>query len=232
MQEHLRQKQMKLNQPGHDFYTSRGTHVYFKNQIENPDISPEAVVASVEEKIPDHLLSEMEMIIIGHFKEFEERYISAFYKDGILHISNVQESEEDLIDDIVHEIAHSIETPYGYEIYADQRIKSEFLQKRGSLYNKLNALGYKAPKNWFTNTEYDEDFDNFLFQTVGRDKLRMICTGLFINAYAATSLREYFATGFTDFYLYANKTLLKTISPVLAQKLFFLHDIKNLDESI
>ena len=92
------------------------------------------------------------------------------------------------------------------------------------------ALGYKAPNVWFTETEYNEELNNFLFETVGENKLEMICTGLFINAYAATSLREYFATGFADFYLHASKGLLKMVSPVLVQKLFFLNDIKNLDE--
>ena len=41
--------------------------------------------------------------------------------------------------------------------------------------------------------------------------------GLFINPYAATSLREYFATGFTDFFIQSDHKFLKTVSPVLIQ---------------
>jgi hypothetical protein len=214
-----------------DFYTSRGTHVYFKDDLENDEIDTERVVAKVESAIPDHLLSELEMIIIGWFDEFEERNINAFYKDGILHVSNIQDNEKDMFDDFVHEIAHSIESPYSYEIYGDHEVRDEFLRKRTLLHDKLWALDYKAPREWFLNTEYDKEFDNFLFSTVGKDKLRLICTGLFISAYAAVSLREYFATGFTDYYLYPNHNFFKKVSPQLYKKLTFLNEIKNLDSA-
>ena len=105
------------------------------------------------------------------------------------------------------------------------------LRKRKILHDKLWALGYKAPLEWFMNSEYDEEFDNHLRETVGRDKLRMICTGLFINAYAPISLREYFATGFTDFYMYPNHNFLQKISPALTKKLMMLQDIKDLDNA-
>ena len=51
------------------------------------------------------------------------------------------------------------------------------------------------------NVEYDEEFDMFLYEDIGYDKLATLMQGLFINPYAATSLREYFATGFTDFFM-------------------------------
>ena len=54
-------------------------------------------------------------------------------------------------------------------------------------------------------------------------KLALLLQGIFINAYAPTSLREYFATGFTDFYLEPDHTLLSSISPALYEKLIFLH---------
>jgi len=231
MLQHLQQKQKQLQEMNSDFYTSLGTHVYFKDQLDNSNIDIEDIIAQVESKIPSHLLNEFEVIVIGHFDEFEERDITAFYKDGILHISNSQEDDADLVQDVVHEIAHSLESPYGYEIYGDQNIKDEFLRKRKILHDKLWALGYKAPLEWFMNSEYDEEFDNHLRETVGRDKLRMICTGLFINAYAPISLREYFATGFTDFYMYPNHNFLQKISPALTKKLMMLQDIKDLDNA-
>ena len=43
--------------------------------------------------------------------------------------------------------------------------------------------------------------------------------GLFISPYAATSLREYFATGFTDFFMEPDHRLLKSISPILYKKI-------------
>jgi len=227
MLQHLKQKQKQLQEMRSDFYTARGTHVYFNDDLVNGDIDVESVVAKLEGVVPEHLLSELEMIIIGWFDEFEDRNINAFYKDGILHVSNIQTNEKDMLDDVVHEIAHSIESPYGYEIYGDNKIKTEFLYKRKHLHDKLWALGYKVPLKWFMETEYDKEFDEFLFETVGRDKLRMICVG-----YAPTSLREYFATGFTDFYLYPNHTFLQKISPALTEKLLLLQDAKNLDTAL
>jgi len=231
MLQHLKQKQKQLQEMRSDFYTSRGTHVYFKDHLENEDIDVERVIAKAESAIPEHLLSEFEVVVIGWFEEFEDRNINAFYKDGVLHISAEQDNEKDMLDDIIHEIAHSVEETYGYEIYADQNIKDEFLRKRKILHDKLWALGYKVPLEWFMDTEYNKEFDEFLFYKVGRDKLRMICTGLFINAYAPISLREYFATGFTDFYLHSNHNFLKKISPILAKTLMSLQDEENLDNS-
>ena len=231
MLQHLKQKQKQLLEMRNDFYTARGTHVFFKDQLENEDIDVERVVAKAESAIPDHLLAEFEMIVVGWFKEFEDRDINAFYKDGVLHVSSVQDDEADMFDDIVHEIAHSVEEIYGYEVYGDQNIRDEFLRKRQILHDKLWALGFKAPSQWFMDTEYDREFDEFLFEKVGKDKLRMICMGLFINAYASVSLREYFATGFTDYYLHQNHGFLAKVSPALAKKMNFLQDVKNLDNS-
>jgi len=232
MLQHLIQKQKQLQEMRSDFYTSRGTHVYFKDDLTNDEIDVERVVAKVESALPEHLLSELEMIVVGWFEEFEERHINAFYKDGILHVSNAQDDEEDMYDDIIHEVAHSVEDVYGYEIYQDGKIKEEFLNKRKRLHDKLWALGFKAPEQWFMEVEYNKEFDAYLLQKVGYDKLRMICTGLFINAYAPTSLREYFATGFTDFYLYSDHSLLKKMSPALYRKLMVLQDAKNLDNMV
>lgn len=226
---YIKQKQTLMNEQQIDFYTPLGLHVYFKDKLENPDINVQDVINSVEEKIPNHLLSHVEMIIIGWFKEFDERNINAFYKDAILHVSNVQDDVDDMVDDIVHEVSHALEENYGYEIYGDSKIKNEFLQKRERLYHELWSLGYKLPKAVFMELEYNKEFDDFLFKTVGYDKLGIIVTGLFINPYAPTCLREYFATGFTDFYMNSDHATLKTVSPELYKKLILLHDEKTLD---
>tara|TARA_A100001515_G_C4542936_1_gene200805 strand:- start:203 stop:865 length:663 start_codon:yes stop_codon:yes gene_type:complete len=212
-----------------DFYTPSGLHVYFKDKLENYDIDIENVVNSVEEKVPNHLLSHVEMIVVGWFPEFEERNINAFYKDAILHVSNEQDDVDDMVDDIIHEVAHALEENYGYEIYGDSKIKNEFLKKRERLHQELWSIGHKIPESVFRDVEYNQELDNFLFKTVGYDKLGIICTGLFINPYAPTSLREYFATGFTDFYMSEDYSTLKTISPQLYNKIIMLHEQNFLD---
>ena len=129
----------------------------------------------------------------------------------------------------MHEISHSLEGPYGYEIYGDEEIKNEFILKREHLYNILWKSGFKAPRSFFNNLDYDKEFDKFLYQDIGYGKLSTLIRGLFINAYAATSLREYFATGFTDFYLHSDHSGLQQVSPKLYKKLLMLHDPKKLD---
>jgi len=225
----LREQQKKLMQAPSNFYTPRGTHVYFKDALLNKEIDVERVVARLENSLPEHLLSDLEMIVVGWFEEFEERNINAFYKDGILHVSNIQSSEEDLYDDLVHETAHSIENIYGYEIYSDYKIKEEFLRKREYLRNLLVSMGFSIPSKYFSEVEYNPDFDDILLKDVGYDKLGNICKGLFISPYAPTSLREYFATGFTDFYLNPDHGYLKKVSPELYKKILLLHNPKKLD---
>lgn len=226
---YIENKQNQLKNKQLDFYTPRGTHVYFKDKMDNESIDVEEVISSVESILPRHLMSDIEMIVVGWFDEFEERQINAFYKDAILHISNKQDDHQDMVDDIIHEIAHSVEEMFGYEIYGDMKIKNEFLNKRLRLYDELWGIGFKAPKTFFIDTEYDREFDDFLLNTVGYDKLSIICSGLFINAYAPTSLREYFATGFTDFYMNPqdHKTL-KVVSPDLFEKINLINQ-ENVD---
>tara|TARA_R100000808_G_scaffold23500_1_gene52223 strand:+ start:1030 stop:1725 length:696 start_codon:yes stop_codon:yes gene_type:complete len=224
----LQNKQKKLHEKS-DFYTPSGLHVYYKEPITNEDVDAESVIAKVEAALPDHLRMGVEMIIFGHFDEFNERSINAFYDSGTLYISNVQEDDADLYDDIIHEYSHSLEEQYGYEIYADQKLKDEFLRKRKHLHDILWKSGYKVPLSTYMNTELDPEFDKFLHQKVGYDKLSSLLMGLFISPYAATSLREYFATGFTDFYLYPDHNALSKVSPELYRKLIMLQKPETLD---
>jgi len=226
---YVQKSQSKLLETVSNFYTHTGIHVYFKDPLLNDEIDTEHVISKVEETLPSHLLSEIEMMIVGWFEEFEERKLNAFYKDGTLHISNAQDDEMDMYDDIVHEVAHSIETPLGYIIYGDEKIKNEFLRKRKYLHNILNSYGFEAPLSPFMNPEYDKEFDLFLYEKVGYDKLTNLTRGLFISPYATTSLREYFASGFTEYYLDSNHNYLKNVSPELYKKLLLLQEPEKLD---
>tara|TARA_Y100001963_G_C6791749_1_gene455875 strand:- start:4517 stop:5218 length:702 start_codon:yes stop_codon:yes gene_type:complete len=230
LKDYIQTSQKRINEQVTNFYTSTGIHVYFKDQLYDNKVDVEKAVSRLESLIPTQLLNEVEMIIIGHFDEFDERNINAFFKDGTIHVSNIQESEDDLLDDLIHETAHANETAYGYEIYGDSKIKDEFLTKRGHLYTLLWNAGFKAPKRLFLQTEYDHEFDHFLYQDVGYAKLSQIVNGMFISPYSPTSLREYFATGFTEFYLHPNDhSYLKRISPALYGKLEKINNIETLD---
>ena len=220
------QHRQKMLDESNNFYTPSGIHVFTKDQMLNNSVDLDTVIANLESKLPDHIRDGVEMIIIGHFEEFDERGINAFYKDGALYVSNIQDDNEDLLDDLIHETAHSVEEQYGMEIYADQKIKDEFLRKRIHLYNIIQNMGFEASRKMFLDVEYDQDFDEYLLQDIGYDKLSEILKGVMINPYAATSLREYFATGFTEFYLYPDSHgYLQKISPELYKKLAQLHKI-------
>ena len=225
---YIKEKQKKLNQKS-DFYTPSGLHVYYKDSIDNNDVDMEKVVSKFEASVPQHLRSEVEMIVVGIFEEFAERDINAFYKDGAIYVSNIQDDNQDLYDDLIHELSHSLESAHGYFIYGDERVKDEFLRKRRHLHDILWARGFKAPMAFFMDVEYNKEFDMFLYEKIGYDKLTSIMTGMFINPYAATSLSEYFATGFVEFYINNDHEYLKRLSPSLYEKILLIQKEESLD---
>ena len=229
LQHYILQRHQQLLERQMDFYTPTGIHVYVKDPIDNENVDLEKVVIHLEGTLPEHLLGEIEMIIIGNFPEFERRKLNAFYDGGTIYVSPDQDSNDDLYDDLVHEVAHSIEQPYGALIYQNGKLEQEFLEKRRPLHKVLWQLGYKIPENVFLNPEYDEEFDMFLLDKVGYDKLETLTQGIFVSPYATTSLQEYFATGFTEYFLDSNHSYLKQVSPQLYKKLLFLQDPEKLD---
>lgn len=222
MRKYLIEAQRRLENNQNQYYVFDNTHVYVKDNIispDNTDLSLQNVLQTISNKLPPHLLSNIEYIFVGWFDEFEDRDIDSFYKEGTLYISNIQHDESDMTDSIIHEIAHSLESPYGMEIYGDGKVQKEFVEKRKMLYYLLESAGYKVNLQKFLNTEYDEEFDNFLYHEIGYDKLAGFLTGLTINAYAITSIREYFATGFLEYYSAGVPTYLKKMSPQLFDKI-------------
>ena len=206
MLKHLQEIHQKSLKSNINFYTPAGLHVYFKDPVENKDVNVERVISKLEAKIPPHLFADIEMIIIGWFDEFAERDIN--------------------------EIAHATESEYGYNIYADEKIKDEFLRKRKHLHDILWSHGYKAPLSFFMDPEFSQEFDDFLHKKVGYEKLSPLLQGLFVSAYAATSLREYYATAFTEYYMDSNHNFLKNVSPQVYKKINNLQKPELLDNSV
>ncbi len=186
---------------------------------ELPDnINGQAIFKSIEDLIPSKFFVDLKGVEIGHHEMFDDRDANAVYKDGVFYITNKQENSADLIDDIIHEFAHHVEMLYPEEIYADQKVKKEFLKKRSELEFELRSEGYWTEDYDFHNLKYNREFDNYLYKRVGNKLLKMITTGMFVRPYASVSLREYFATGFEQYFL-GNKEKVKRISPELYNKL-------------
>jgi hypothetical protein len=181
------------------------------------DVSVHNVIEEIEQTIPPYLFEEVDTIIVGTFDFLDERDLEAIYKDGAIYISNRIINDRDLLENILHETAHSLESSMGYLIYGDSEINSEFLGKRMRLKSILNAEGIGTEYD-FSNTEYDPEFDKFLYEEIGYPTLRSLTNGLFHTPYAITSLREYWASGFEDYFL-GNRELLKRISPRLFNKI-------------
>ena len=182
-------------------------HIRFGNVpvIQNdklPDhIDTQAVFRSVENIIPSRFFDDLKAVEIGHQDIFANRDANAVYKDGVFYITNDQDDAADLIDDIVHEFAHHVEILYPEQIYSDQKLKKEFLKKRSELEFELRSEGYWTKEYNFKNLKYDNDLDNFLYKRVGKNLLNMMTAGMFVRPYSSVSLREYFGTGFEEYFL-------------------------------
>ena len=208
-------EQSLRNSPEKVFF--KKTTVLVKDPLpENVNI--DRVLSLLEKRIPEHLAYGIDMIYIGQFQEFVDRDINAAYKDGAIYVTNEQIDEDDMLDDITHEIAHACEEAYTSLIYADGKIQNEFVGKRRRLFEILRTEGYKVSLEDFLNTEYSREFDEFLYQEVGYDKLTFFTMGLFVSPYGATSYREYFANGFEHYFLNEPRYV-KVVSPAVYEKI-------------
>lgn len=206
------------------YVLSESISVFLKDRT--PDnVEIQKVLDKIEKTIPQHLFYGIDAIYIGQFKDLIDRSVNAIYDNGAIYATNLQDNNEDLLDDIVHEVAHAVEGTYGYEIYADGMLENEFLGKRMKMKNLLRYEGHPVEKYDFFDVDYSEEFDNFLYKDVGYVALNNITDHLFASAYGATSLREYFANGFEHFYLYNTKNISQT-SPVLFNKIQLLHSLE------
>jgi len=191
--------------------------VYVKDPLPK-DVDIDYVLKYIEKRLPAHLMHLIDAVYVGAFPFLKEKDINAIYMDNAIYVANDQSNEEDMIDDIIHETAHSVEEFAGEELYFDGEVEREFLGKRKRLCSLLAAEGFKIPSESCLELEYNEDFDQFLYQNVGYEALTNISMGLFYSPYAATSLREYFANGFEHYFL-GDKKYLKNISPLLYNKI-------------
>jgi len=171
--------------------------------------------AEVEETIPASLCSNLDVVYVGEIPELNGR--NALYSNGAIYMSSTEPTTFDMLENFVHELAHSLETVHGSQIYTDDLIQ-EFKAKRTTLYQMLKAKGYDVSERLFSFTEYNEKFDHFLSDEIGYPTLLNLTMGLFASPYGATSIQEYFANGFEKYYL-DNPGRVRIISPVLYEKI-------------
>tara|TARA_R100001509_G_C4866683_1_gene215277 strand:+ start:448 stop:1113 length:666 start_codon:yes stop_codon:yes gene_type:complete len=202
-----------------DMYSVSGIDVFIKDKLPE-DIDAEFVFNYVSSRLPAHLIDGVDIIYIGQFPRMKQKGINAYYEDGAVYVTNQQSDDMDMIDDIIHEIAHACEEMYMDQIYGDGAIVREFTAKRNNLAVILQTL-YEVPENFTYKVEYDKEIDNFLQNEVGYTVLNQLVTGIFPSAYAATSVNEYFARGFEEFFIGDRKNL-KNTCQVLYRVLYSL----------
>ena len=205
--------------------------IYYLNDIpvwtEDPlpdSIDLRQVLLDVAKRLPNIYLKYIQAVRIGIFEEMLEKELNALYKDGVLYVSNMQDNNTDMLDDIIHEIAHAVEEHHHDLIYGDEEVFLEFLGKRKRLHDLLKSEGYDVTIEQFLTTTYDYDFDMFLFQDIGYPVLETLTLGLFLSPYSVTSINEYFAVGFENFYM-DESNYMKKICPNLLEKLFYLDEL-------
>jgi hypothetical protein len=205
--------------------------IYYLNDIpvwtEDPlpdSINLRQVLLDVAKRLPNIYLKYIQAVRIGIFEEMLEKELNALYKDGVLYVSNMQDNDTDMLDDLIHEIAHAVEEHNNDLIYGDEQIFLEFLGKRKRLYELLKSEGYDVTIEQFLTTTYDYDFDMFLFQDIGYPVLETLTLGLFLSPYSVTSINEYFAIGFENFYM-DESIYVKKICPILLEKILYLDEL-------
>jgi len=204
---------MKRSRKLKDQYSMRGTQIYVNDQPPE-HINLEFVFDYIAARVPKRLLDSVDVIYVGDFPEFKERDINAFYDNGAIFITNDQEDDQDMIDDIIHEIAHAVEERFNDFIYSDSSIEREFMAKRETLFNLCQSYDLHPPKSMLVNSDFDQVIDDYLYLEVGYDVINDLVNGLFISAYAATSLSEYYARSFEE-WVFGHRDQVKKLSPAL-----------------
>ena len=208
-----------------DHYMLRNIDIYVKDQLPQ-DIDIDFVIRYVAKKLPDHVLRNIDIIYVGYFQDLVDRDVNALWQNGAIYITNKQDSEMDMIDDLIHEISHSNEKQYERIIYEDGKLEKEFLYRRKKLALILSDKGFGLPPGFIYNIDYDKAIDDYLYEKVTYDVLWQLVPGLFPSPYAVTSLREYWARGFEEFYM-GKREELKELAPILFSKLMQLHNLED-----
>ena len=123
---------------------------HFYGEVEVKD-----VISKIEKMMPPHLFDEVDMIIVDDFDFLRERELEALYKDGAIYLTPFLYSDHDVVENIVHEVSHSIEERLGRLIYGDGKLRKEFQTKRDTLARHLDAHNYDTSGLDFQDVEYD-----------------------------------------------------------------------------
>ena len=197
-QKHISESANKVLNKRKEYYLADDCFIYLLETLPE-HLSIGNIINGIKSSIPAHLLYGLDAVYIGGYKELDERNVDSVYYSGAIYVRPNQKSDDDLISDIIHEIAHSVEENHSH-YFMTTGLQTEFLNKRKQLYKILNSHNIKCDLRVFMNPNYSDEFDNFLYKDVGYQTIDSLAYNVFISPYAATSLREYFANGFEHYF--------------------------------
>jgi len=201
--------------------------IFIKDKLPE-EVDPDFVLKYIASVIPEHLLINIDIIYIGQFESLIKRDVRGVFEDGAIFITNEQDSEMGLIDDLIHEISHSVEYTHKDIIYGDGRLEKEFKRKREALYTFLKEKNLKPPVSLLHDINYNQEIDDYLYKDIGYPILNQIVSlsKMFIGSYSVTSIREYLASGFESYFM-NDKQIVLDLCPVLYSKLKLLDDLED-----
>ena len=194
--------------------------IFIQDPLVSDVVDFDEIVKDLGTLVPPHLFENLDIIYIGQEKELIDRELEALYDSGAVYITNTLAENIDYIENIIHENAHAIEEAHGLLTYGDGRIQREFVGKRNRLFHIIKSQGYDVSDLNYSESEYQQEIDDFLYQELGYDNLNYLINGLFLNPYAVTSISEYFASGLEKYLIDATKReQLRKLSPELTKKI-------------
>ena len=192
--------------------------IYIKDPLpQTVDMS--MVIRRIEQHVPRDFTYGVELVVVGQFDDLDKRGVKAAFLDGAIYVTNNQDDADDIFDDLIHEISHSVEKTHASILFSDGDLASEYLGKKRRLVDLMVADGLLVPPDVAETLEYSKEFDEFLHFELGFEKAGNYSRGLFIDSYGSVSLSEYFATGFEAYYVDKDGTALRKISPALHEKI-------------
>ena len=181
------------------------------------DLDFSLVISTLNKTIPAYLVNNIDVIYFGHFQDLLDKTMTASFKDDCIYVMNTHASEQEIVDDIVHEIAHALEGYAGIHIYADGQLEKEFREKKKIVAYLMEKDNVKIPKQFF-DTEYNYDMDMYFLNDIGYNQVLKYTQGLFPSPYSMNSIREYWAVCFEK-YVSGGEVGLRRICPVATEKI-------------
>lgn len=223
MKKYITESSNKVLSERKEYHIFGNVNVFIKDPMSR-DINMTSVISDVEDIIPSKFFYNIDMVMVGDFEDLNSRGIRAAFMDGAIYVTNNQPSEEQLLEDIIHEVAHSVEKEYGMYLYSDKKLEEEYAGKKKAYLDMLSAHGVKVPNRIRYGVEYSRMFDEFLHYELGFEKANTLCMGIFLSPYSSVSISEYFATAFEHYYVAGDFSTLSKMCPVVYEKIKNIND--------